>query len=60
MTARIITEPRAVSQSFHLALLSPTGADSLDDPPDVTCKETTRQHPADDPRLSCKQQPLAE
>jgi hypothetical protein len=42
--------------SFHLAPLGPTGAYWLDDPPDLTCKETTRQHGVDDPRLSCKQQ----
>lgn len=30
--------------SFHLALLGPTGAYWLDDPPDLSCKETTRQH----------------
>jgi hypothetical protein len=44
------------SVSFHQALLSPTGAYWLDDPSDLTCKETTRQHAVDDPLLSCKQQ----
>ena len=44
------------SVSFHQALLSPTGAYWLDDPSDLTCKETTRQHDVDDPLLSCKQQ----
>jgi len=33
--------------SFHLALLGPTGAHWLDDPPDLSCKETTRQHTED-------------
>jgi hypothetical protein len=42
--------------SFHLAPLARTGAHWLDDPPNVSCKETTRQHAVDDPRLSCKQQ----
>ena len=41
--------------SFHLALLGPTGAHWLDDPPDLTCKDSTGQHAADDPRLSCEQ-----
>ena len=39
--------------SFHLALLGPTGAYWLDDPSDVSCKDSTRQHPVDDPLLSC-------
>ena len=42
--------------SFHLGLLQPTGAHWLDDPPDLTCKDSTRQHSVDDSRLSCKQQ----
>jgi hypothetical protein len=42
--------------SFPLALLGHTGAHSLDDPPDLSCKENTRQHSVDDPLLSCKQQ----
>jgi hypothetical protein len=42
--------------SFHLALLHLTGAHWLDDPPNLSCKETTRQHAVDDPLLSCKQQ----
>jgi len=25
----------------------------LDDPPDLSSKDSTRQHAADDPRLSC-------
>jgi hypothetical protein len=44
--------------SFHLALLGPTGAHWLDDPSDLTCKDSTGQHAVDDPRLSCKQQAL--
>jgi hypothetical protein len=47
-------DARSFSQSFHLALLGPTGAIWLDDPPDLTCKDSTRQHPVDDPLLSCK------
>jgi hypothetical protein len=41
--------------SFHLPLLGPTGANWLDDPSDVSCKETTRQHALDGTLLSCKQ-----
>jgi hypothetical protein len=52
-TARIITEPRAVSQSFHQPLLRPTGAHLPDDPSDVSCKESTRQYCVDGPLLSC-------
>ena len=33
-----------------------TGAYWLDDPPDVSCRESTRRYVVDDPRLSCKQQ----
>jgi hypothetical protein len=44
--------------SFHQALPGPTGAHWLDDPSDVSCKDSTRQHPVDDPLLSCKQMPL--
>jgi hypothetical protein len=44
------------SVSFHPALLGPTGAHWLDDAPDVSRKDSTRQHAVDDPRLSCKQQ----
>jgi hypothetical protein len=39
--------------SFHQALPGPTGAHWLDDPSDVSCKDRTRQHPVDDPLLSC-------
>jgi len=42
--------------SFHQALLRPSGAHWLDDPPDLSCKETTCPYGVDDPRLSCKQQ----
>jgi hypothetical protein len=41
------------SMSFHPALLGPTGAYWLDDPPDVACKESTRQHAVDGCPLSC-------
>jgi hypothetical protein len=37
---------RSFSQSFHQALLGPSGAHWLDDPPDVTCKENIQQHAA--------------
>jgi hypothetical protein len=39
--------------SFHLLLLSPTEAHWLDDPSDLTCKDSTQQHAVDDPLLSC-------
>jgi hypothetical protein len=42
--------------SFHLALLSPTGAHWLDRPPDTSCKDSTRRYAVDDPLLSCKRQ----
>jgi hypothetical protein len=50
-------EPRGMSfrLSFHLALLGPTGADWLDDPSDLSCRDSTDQHAVDGPRLSCKQ-----
>jgi hypothetical protein len=35
------------------ALLPATTAYWLDEPSDVSCKETTRQHAVDDARLSC-------
>jgi hypothetical protein len=41
--------------SFHLVLLGLTGAHWLDDPSDVSCKDSTRQYAVDDPLLSCKQ-----
>jgi hypothetical protein len=44
--------------SFHQALLGPTGAHWLDDPTDLSCQGSTRQHPVDDPLLSCKQAPV--
>ena len=31
--------------SFHLPPLGPTGAHWLDDSPDLSCMESTRQHP---------------
>jgi hypothetical protein len=43
--------------SFHQALPGPTGAHWLDDPSDVSCKDSTRQHPVDDPLLSCNRLP---
>ena len=46
---------RSFPQSFHQALLGPTGAHWLDDPPDLTCKHDTRQHAVDDPLMPCKQ-----
>jgi hypothetical protein len=42
--------------SFHPALLGPTGGHWLDDPPDVSSVDSTRQYGVDDARLSCKQQ----
>jgi hypothetical protein len=39
--------------SFHLALFGPTGAYWLDDPSDLSSKDSTRQHSVDDPLLSC-------
>jgi hypothetical protein len=42
--------------SVHLALLGPTRAHWLEDSPDATGKDSTRQHAVDDPLLSCKQQ----
>ncbi|MGH9258438.1 MAG: hypothetical protein ACRD08_00860 [Acidimicrobiales bacterium] len=44
--------------SFHLAPLAATGTYWLDDSPDLSCKDSTRQHAVDDLRLSCKQQAL--
>ena len=41
--------------SFPLALLGHTGAHSLDDPPDLACKDSTREYPLDGWPLSCKQ-----
>jgi hypothetical protein len=39
--------------SFHLTPLGPTGAHWLDEPPDLSCEESTRQYALDDSRLSC-------
>ena len=41
--------------SFHQGLLGPTGAHWLDDPSDLSCKDSTQQYPVDNPLLSCKQ-----
>jgi hypothetical protein len=41
--------------SFHLPLLRIAGAHWLDGPPDLSCKDSTRQHATDDPLLLCKQ-----
>jgi hypothetical protein len=43
--------------SFHLGLHQPTGAHGLDDAPELSCNETTRQHAVDDPLLSCNRVP---
>jgi hypothetical protein len=48
----------SVSMSFHLALLGPSGAYWLDNPPDLSSKDATCRHAVDDPLLSCKQQAL--
>jgi hypothetical protein len=46
---------RSFPQSFHLALLGLSGAHWLDSTSDLTCRDRTQQHAADDPLLSCKQ-----
>ena len=51
-----MSEGMSSSMSFHQAPLGPTGAHWLDDPPDLSSKDSTRQYAVDDPRLSCKQQ----
>ena len=38
---------------FHLVLLGPTEAYWLDDPPNLTCRDRSHQHPLDSWRLSC-------
>jgi hypothetical protein len=57
-------KPRAVRMSFclsfHQALLGPTGAHWLDDPPDLACKDIIRQHSVDDWPLSCDSVPTRE
>ena len=45
------------SVSFHPALLGPTGAHWLDDPSELSCKDSTRQHAVDGPLLSCNSVP---
>jgi hypothetical protein len=47
---------RSFPQSFHQPLLGLTGAYWLDDPPDVSSKDSTQQCRVDDPLLSCTQQ----
>jgi hypothetical protein len=47
------TAGRSFCSSFHQALLGPTAAHWLDDPPDLTCKDSTRLHAVDDSRLFC-------
>jgi hypothetical protein len=47
---------RSFSWSFHWPLLGPTGAPWLDDIPDLSCQDSTQEHPVDDPLLSGKQQ----
>jgi hypothetical protein len=47
---------RSFRWSFHLGPLDPTGAYLLDDPRDLSCQDSTRQHPVDGSPLSCKQQ----
>jgi hypothetical protein len=42
--------------SFRQALLGLTGARWLDDPPDLSCEDSTCQYPVDGPRPSCRQQ----
>src|SRR5215216_4883209 len=39
--------------SFHQALLGLSGAHWLDDPPDLSCQDSTGQHAVDDPLPSC-------
>jgi hypothetical protein len=41
--------------SFRLPSLGPSGAHWLDVPSDLSCQDSTRQHPVDDPLLSCNQ-----
>jgi hypothetical protein len=54
---REMREGMSFSLSFHQPLLGPTGAHWLDDPPDLSCKDSTRQYAVDDPLLSCKPLP---
>jgi hypothetical protein len=51
---------RSFRQSFHQPLLIPSGAAWLDDQPDVSCKESTRQYAVDEPLLSCNSVPTWE
>jgi hypothetical protein len=50
-----MSEGMSFSLSFHQGLLGPTGAHSLDEGPDVSCKEGTGQYPLDASLLSCNQ-----
>jgi hypothetical protein len=43
--------------SFHQALLGPTGAHWLDDPPDLSCQDSTQEDAVDGPLLSCNPLP---
>jgi hypothetical protein len=52
-----MSEGMSFSLSFHQPLLSPTGAHWLDDPSDLTCKDSIQQHSVDDPLLSCNPLP---
>jgi hypothetical protein len=47
---------RSFRLSFHPTPLGLSGAYWPDDPPDLTCKDNTRQYALDGPLLSCKQQ----
>ena len=56
-TEPLVKQGMSFPLSFRQALLRPTGAYWLDDPTDVSCKETTGQHAVDDPLLSCNRLP---
>jgi hypothetical protein len=47
---------RSFCWSFHQAVVGLTGAHWLDDPPELSCKDSIGQHSVDGPLLSCKQQ----
>jgi len=49
----VVEQGMSFPLSFRQALLHPTGVYWLDDLSNLSCKETTRQHTVDDPRLSC-------
>jgi hypothetical protein len=46
MTARIITEPKSSLTVLPPEHTDPSGTYWLDDPSDLTCKDSTRQHAA--------------